>query len=525
MDAIKQLLQCKYLDARGAFATSDALFRKVIATKMHSELIQKSLNLFHFIPNLWAVGGCVRDLVLGKQPDDIDFCTLTPAEEVIRLCNENDIPVNQAKVNLEHGTVFVRLNNQEYEITTFRIDEEHYGHKTKVKRIVVDDPNDPAQVLEALHQDLSRRDFTINSMAIGRDGEVVDPFGGQQDLANRLIKCVGDPGTRFSEDLLRIIRGARFAGRYGFKIEPETWQAMQEYTPVLVDSLVYGETKAEKGQIHINRIRDEIDKAFHDDKPSGFLQTLWDLGLIQQIIPELSGMDTLMQNPKHHPEGSVWKHLLEVVDRAPQSQKDNQEENKEDVRWDAFLHDIGKASTAKMVEGQQWNTFHGHEDATDVIDQIGARLNMPERLINDIKSTTALHMRPLSLLKENATEGSPHRRFHRDIRGEREPQDAERIRKRLLALHMADIGGRHQVDERLEALFTPPVNFPIGNKADVIGGRDILSRPYLGLKPGPDFKKLIRAANEVYLETGLTDADELIVRAWPIAFGGTAPTP
>ncbi len=167
----------------------------------------------------YAVGGCVRDSLLGVPPGDWDICTSALPEETEACFSD----LRVVETGLKHGTVTVVLAGIPYEITTFRSDGTYLDHRR------------PQQVafVHTLREDLLRRDFTINAMAAGLDGVIQDPFGGQQDLKDGVIRCVGDPETRFSEDALRILRGLRFASRLGFSIAPETAAAMEKQKQLL----------------------------------------------------------------------------------------------------------------------------------------------------------------------------------------------------------------------------------------------------------------------------------------------------
>jgi tRNA nucleotidyltransferase (CCA-adding enzyme) len=464
-----------------------------------TEEIQKALALFPFLPQLFAVGGCVRDLVLGKQPHDVDMCTPVVPEEVIRRLKQARYPVNKG-TNLRHGTVFTSVNGVQYEITTFRIDKESHGHKADVEFIEVDEAN-PEQVLQALDLDLSRRDFTVNAMAMGPDLQIRDPFQGQDDLAQGIIRCVGNPMERFQEDMLRIVRAARFAAKLGFTIEPETWAAMQEMAPALIQNIKFEDRAVEGDEIAIERIVMEFDSAFGANKPSVFLRIMQDLGVLPAIIPEFANLESMEQNPEHHPEGNVFNHILEVVDRTPPG----------DIRWDALLHDVGKGIHYQEVPGQQYFTFHGHEDIgkgtpeePSIIRQICKRLRMPEKQIRDIESTVSLHMRPLGFTNEGFSDKSL-RRFHQSMGID--PEERDRIRQRLMVLHSADDAesGNNPLVERIFAPQALPEQSS-GQKS-IVQGRDLQAR---GIKPGPDMGNIIRETQEIFIETGITDVNQLI---------------
>jgi len=219
--------------------------------------VTDSIETFDFLSDVHAVGGCVRDSLLGREFDDIDLATSDRPEVVIEKCKQEGIPVK--KTGVDHGTVTAVVDGVPFEITTFRKDVSTDG-----RRATVEFAND-------ISTDLSRRDFTINAMAMAEDGTIVDPFGGREDLQEGVVKTVGDPERRFKEDLLRIVRAARFAGRFGFEIGAKTFEMMERFAPDVSDV------------VSVERVVMEIEKAFKDEKPSRFLSTLERVGILEDF--------------------------------------------------------------------------------------------------------------------------------------------------------------------------------------------------------------------------------------------------
>jgi tRNA nucleotidyltransferase/poly(A) polymerase len=219
--------------------------------------INEALDTFEFLSNVHAVGGCVRDSLFGRKFDDIDLATSDFPETVVQKCEEKDIPVK--KTGVDHGTVTAVVSGFPFEITTFRKDVSTDG-----RRATVEFAND-------ISTDLSRRDFTINAMAVGKSGNLVDPFGGKEDLENGVVRTVGNPKRRFKEDLLRIVRAARFAGRFGFDIETETFEMMKRFAPDV------------SNVVSVERVVMEVKKAFKDKKPSRFLSVMEKVGLLEDF--------------------------------------------------------------------------------------------------------------------------------------------------------------------------------------------------------------------------------------------------
>lgn len=268
----------------------------------------------------YAVGGCVRDSLLGTVPGDWDICTSALPEET-EACFPD---LRVVETGLKHGTVTVISRGVPYEITTFRSDGNYLDHRR------------PQQVhfVRTLKEDLLRRDFTMNAMAVGLDGEIQDPFGGRQDLTDGIIRCVGDPDTRFTEDALRILRGLRFAARLGFSIAPETAAAMEKNKHLL--AYVSGE-----------RIYKELTGILIGTHAQAVLEQYG--GVLTAVLPEIQPtMGFLQRNPFHNRD--VWQHTLEALGKS---------EPDPIVRWALLLHDLGKPDCFTL-DDRGIGHFYGH---------------------------------------------------------------------------------------------------------------------------------------------------------------------
>lgn len=268
----------------------------------------------------YAVGGCVRDSLLGTVPGDWDICTSALPEETEACFSD----LRVAETGLKHGTVTVIFQGVPYEITTFRSDGNYLDHRR------------PQQVnfVRTLKEDLLRRDFTINAMAVGLDEEIQDPFGGRQDLTDGIIRCVGDPDTRFTEDALRILRGLRFASRLGFSIAPETAAAMERNKNLL--SYVSGE-----------RIYKELTGILIGTYAQSVLEQYG--GVLAAVLPEIQpSMGFLQRNPFHNRD--VWQHTLEALGKSRPDPI---------VRWALLLHDLGKPDCFTL-DDRGIGHFYGH---------------------------------------------------------------------------------------------------------------------------------------------------------------------
>lgn len=218
----------------------------------------------------FAVGGCVRDSVLNRTPDDWDITTSATPYQVKELFSKT------VDTGLQHGTVTVMVHGVGYEVTTYRIDGEY------------EDARHPKEVqfTSNLTEDLKRRDFTINAMAYSKDRGLIDEFGGMNDLQRKIIRCVGDPWQRFGEDALRILRAVRFAAQLGFEIEENTKKAIVELAPTL-------------SKISAERIQTETVKLLMSDRPEMW-RSVYDLGITRIIMPEFDAIMETPQNTPHH---------------------------------------------------------------------------------------------------------------------------------------------------------------------------------------------------------------------------------
>ena len=227
----------------------------------------------------FAVGGCVRDSILARKPQDWDITTSAKPEAIKEIFRRT------VDTGIEHGTVTVMIGKDSYEVTTYRIDGayEDSRHPKKVR------------FTNCLEEDLRRRDFTINAMAYNDDVRLVDVFGGMQDLNHHLIRCVGDPRERFSEDALRILRAVRFSAQLDFPIEPDTAKAVKELAPNLKN-------------ISAERIQTELVKLLTSPHPER-IQDACELGITKVVLPEWDAMVGVKQNTIHH-KYDVAEHTL-----------------------------------------------------------------------------------------------------------------------------------------------------------------------------------------------------------------------
>ncbi len=336
----------------------------------------------------YCVGGCVRDWLLGLQPHDFDLCTSATPEEMHRIFAAFRLVTAGEK----HGTVGVVTDADVVEITTFRT-EGNYG-----------DSRHPGWVnfVRSLTEDLARRDFTINAMAWSPTRGLQDPFGGQADLNAGILRAVGDPRKRFQEDALRILRGMRFAARFGLEVEQATFAAMLS-------------EKEGMDALARERVFDELCKLLPVVNARHLLTFA---PLITQVIPELGAAVGFDQHSPHHAY-DIYTHICHVVEASPRDLP---------LRWAALLHDVGKASTYAPDENGRGH-FYGHAKAgAQIADEILLRLKAP----------TALRTQVVDLIARHMTLLEPERKL---LRRRLSQYGAEGVQN-LLALQMADFGSK-----------------------------------------------------------------------------------
>ncbi len=302
----------------------------------------------------YAVGGCIRDSIMGITPHDWDICTSAHPQEVLSLLGKKNLIANGER----HGTVTVMYGDELYEITTFRCDGDYSDCRHPESVTFVSD----------LREDLARRDFTINAIAYNHKEGICDYSGGQEDIENRLIRCVGDPSERFSEDALRILRALRFASRLGFTIEKNTSDAALNKAELLRN-------------ISAERIRDEliqiIDGKFAEQMLTDYT------GILEVFIPEIIPMIGHLQYNPHHIY-DVWMHTVKVIVKSPHGTV---------PRIAALLHDIAKPRCFTRDE-RGTGHFKGHPElGAEMAQDIMKRLRFDNKTIEETVKLIRYHDR------------------------------------------------------------------------------------------------------------------------------------
>lgn len=299
----------------------------------------------------YIVGGCVRDSILGKQPQDWDITTSATPQQTKSLFRRT------IDTGIEHGTVTIMLGAEGYEVTTYRVDGEYRDHRRPTG----------VTFTACLEEDLLRRDFTINAMAYNEAEGVIDKFHGIEDLEYGRIRCVGNATQRFDEDALRILRAVRFAAQLDFDIEESTQKAIQAQAKFLKD-------------ISAERIQMELTKLLISPHPEK-LEQAYELGITQIVLPEFDAMMQTEQNNPYHCY-SVGKHALVVAQNiAPTSI----------LRWTAILHDVGKPK-CKTTDAQGVDHFNGHpEQGAEMAKGILQRLKFDNDTIQRVTKLIRWH--------------------------------------------------------------------------------------------------------------------------------------
>ena len=299
----------------------------------------------------YAVGGCVRDQIMGREPNDWDITTSATPYEV------KDIFHKTVDTGLVHGTVTVILHGEGYEVTTYRIDGEY------------EDGRHPKQVsfTASLEEDLKRRDFTINAMAYNESHGLVDLFGGLEDLEKGVIRCVGEPMERFSEDALRMMRAVRFSAQFGYEIEEATREAVRKLAPTLE-------------KVSVERIQVELTKLLTSGHPD-FFRECYELGLTKLFMPEFDACMTCEQHNPHHAY-TVGEHTLIGMQHVPKDKV---------LRLTMLLHDIGKVET-KTTDEAGIDHFRGHPvKSAEMAKVILRRLRYDNQTIHDVVRLVEFH--------------------------------------------------------------------------------------------------------------------------------------
>ncbi len=403
---------------------------------------------------IYIVGGAVRDLLMKKDINDWDFTTDAKPEEILKLFQKN-LSFGEPFYNNKFGTVGIPTKEGGvYEITTMR------------KEGLYKDSRHPTNVswTKKIEEDLARRDFTINAMGLDIDGKIVDPYLGQNDIKNKLIKTVGDAKIRFQEDALRLLRAIRIATELQFEIDEKTLSAIKENALLLK-------------QIAWERIRDELFKILSSSDPDIGIKNLREAELLQIILPELEKcFGIVQQGPKHDRIYDIGEHSLLALKYTPTKDPI--------VKFAALLHDIGKPDTIQIASDGNV-TFYNHDFiGGKIVLSIAKRFNLSNKQTDKLFRLVRWHMFSVS---ENQTD-SAIRRFIKNVGLENiESMMAVRVGDRLGGGTATETSWRiEKFKERIKEVLTKP--FSISDLK--INGKDVME--ILNIKPGPKVGEILQ---------------------------------
>jgi poly(A) polymerase len=439
-----------------------------------SEKAQQATRIVHTLRrsgySAYLAGGCVRDLLLSREPADYDVATSATPQEVMRL-----FPQTYA-VGAQFGVVLVPARkdddhtsgepgNYTIEVATFRSDGAYSDGRH---------PDEVCFSSEA-RLDVQRRDFTINGLLLDpATAEVLDFVGGREDLKLGVIRTIGEPQRRFAEDKLRLLRAVRFAARFGYIIEDKTFAAIRELAPQI-------------SQVSRERIRDEILKMLTEGRARRAFELLDQTGLLEQVLPEVKKMQGVEQPPQFHPEGDVWIHTLMLLEGLPAG-------SSRTLALGALLHDVGKPPTFRRAADRI--RFDQHADVgAKMAEEICRRLRLSNDETGQVGALVANHMRfsDVARMKEST--------FKRFVRL---PQFDEH-----LELHRLDCLGSHRgldlydfTREKLRSLPAEQIR-----PEPLVTGDDLIQA---GFAPGPQFKELLTAVEDAQLEGSIRTKEEAL---------------
>lgn len=403
----------------------------------------------------YFVGGCVRDLLLRLEPEDYDVATDATPEQILEIFPKAEL------VGAHFGVVLVKEGERAVEVATFRSEGAYSDGRRPGEVTLVREPREDAR----------RRDFTINAMFLDPvSNQVLDFFSGLDDLDRGLLRAVGEPAARFAEDHLRMLRAVRFAARFGFTIEPTTFEAIRTAAPAI-------------RRISAERIRAELNRILTEGGASRGLRLLDETGLLAEVLPEVKALQGVEQPPEFHPEGDVWTHTLLLLDRL--------QEPTVTLAWGALLHDIGKPAAFERLDRIR---FNGHVDA-------GVRI--ARRMLARLKFSLDEQERILALIEN-------HMRFA-DVRRMKESTLKRFLRlphfEEHLELHRADCLASHGHLDNWEYARERFANAPAEalRPPRLLTGRDLMA---MGYGQGPRLREILEAVETAQLEGEIGQAEE-----------------
>ncbi len=403
----------------------------------------------------YLVGGCVRDMIMKRVPIDYDIATNAKVEDIMKLFKK------VVPVGVKFGVVLVIKEGIEFEVATFRSDGEYF------------DGRHPRTVhFSSAQEDAQRRDFTVNGLFYDPiKKKIIDYVGGRDDIKKKVIRAIGDPQKRFSEDKLRILRAIRFSTKLGFNIDKKTFDAIRNFVPAITE-------------VSYERIRDEFVYMMRGPLPLRALELMDEVGLLEKLLPEVTAMKNVEQNPKFHPEGDVFVHTMLMMKELKNPSLV--------LAFSALFHDIGKPKT---FDPETLKTTYHSDVGARITEKILKRFRFSNDDIEKVSWCVRNHMNFMHVKKMRI--GKLKRMMTLDTF-----QDE-------LELHRIDCLASHGMLDNYEFLLQKQEEF---KKEDLkpkplINGHDLIS---LGFKPGPLFTEVLDEARDLQLEHKLNSRKEAI---------------
>ncbi len=414
----------------------------------------------------YAVGGCIRDLILNRKPNDWDITTNAKPQELMEIFNSYYI----IPTGLKHGTVTLMINNNPYEITTYRIEGKYSDNRRP----------DEVEFTNDITKDLSRRDFTINAMAYNDFNGLIDPFKGLEDLSAKKIKCVGDPERRFNEDALRMLRGIRFSSQLEFQIDFKTKRS------IITNSYLLENISKE-------RINVELNKILLSNTPSKGIRNLVETNLIKHIIPDIIDTIGFQQHNTHH-SMDVFEHTLCVVDRV---------DNDIILRLAALFHDIAKPQCFKLDDNGIGHFYKHDIRGMEITRDRLKQLKYSNSIIDSVKKLVKEHMCRFDNITEKGAKKLIKRVGDEDVFKLFNLQLADTNCKRP----SVDISGIMRVQEMVIKILTNKE--PITTNDLDINGYDLMQ---LGIPQGKQIGLVLDKLLEIVLESPQLNRKESLIK-------------
>jgi poly(A) polymerase len=441
----------------------------MLSSKQHATEIVRTLRDRGY--QAYFAGGCVRDLLLGREPADYDVATDAAPRQVMQIFPET------FAVGEQFGVVLVPEPGgatSTVEVATFRSDVSYSDGRHPDEVRFSHDPR----------EDVERRDFTINGMMLNPvTDEVLDFVGGRDDLKAGTIRSIGDPERRFAEDKLRMLRAVRFAARFDYHIDPETMAAIQKLAPQI-------------HQVSCERVREELTKMLTEGQARRAFQLLDQSKLLPEVLPEIADMKGVQQPPQYHPEGDVFVHTLLLLEQLPAS-------TSKTLAWGALLHDVGKPPTFRVAPDRI--RFDGHvEVGVKMAAEICRRLRFSNHETDQILALVDNHMRfgDVQRMKQST--------LKRFLRLSAFDEHLELHRIDCLSSH-GQLDAYDYAQQQLHSM--PP---EVIRPEPLVTGRDLIAAGY---EPGPRFKEILGVIEDAQLEGRITSgaaAMEYVRREFPL---------